>query len=121
MFTVSVQTCFWASHRLTLADGSKERVHRHNWTVTAEVSRGELDDMGLVMDFRRLKTMVDSIVADFDNSQIEKLDYFEKNNSSAEAVAKYIYDKLEPKLPGDVSLNRVIVAEQPGCAAEFSK
>jgi 6-pyruvoyltetrahydropterin/6-carboxytetrahydropterin synthase len=106
---------------LTLADGSKEPVHRHNWTVTAEVGRSELDGMGLVMDFRRLKTMVDSIAADFDNSQIERLGYFEKNNPSAEAVAKYIYEKLEPKLPGDVSLNRVIVAEQPGCTAEFSK
>jgi 6-pyruvoyl-tetrahydropterin synthase len=77
--------------------------------------------MGLVIDFRRLKTMVDSIVADFDNSQIEKLGYFEKDNSSAEAVAKYIYEKLEPKLPRDVNLNAVTVVEQAGCLAKFSK
>jgi len=49
--------------------------------------------MGLVMDFRRLKAMVDKTIADFDNIQLEKLDYFRRNNSSAEMIAKYIYEK----------------------------
>lgn len=121
MFTVSVQEHFWASHQLTLADGSKEPLHHHNWSVIAEVGRGELDDMGLVLDFRRLKAIIDTIVADLDNSRLEKLDYFQKNNSSAEAVAKYIYEKLEPKLPKDVKLCHITVIERPGCSAKFSK
>ncbi|MHC4424383.1 MAG: 6-pyruvoyl trahydropterin synthase family protein, partial [Planctomycetota bacterium] len=79
MFTISVETCFWASHQLTLPDGSKESLHHHNWVVTADVSSNELNSMGLVMDFHRLKAMVDNIVADFDNIQLEKLDYFRQN------------------------------------------
>ena len=77
--------------------------------------------MGLVADFRRLKTMIDGIVADFDNIQLEKLDYFQQNNSSAETVARYIYEKLESKLPKDLNLKYIRVAEQPGCSAKFSK
>ena len=121
MFTVSVETHFWASHQLTLPDGSKESLHHHNWTVTADVSSGELDNMALVVDFRRLKTMLDDIVADFDNIRLEKLDYFQQNNSSAEVVAKYIYEKLGPKLPKGLKLKYIRVAEQPGCSAKFSK
>ena len=121
MFTISVETHFWASHQLTLPDGSKEPLHRHNWVVTADVSGDELNNMGLVMDFHRLKAMVDNIVADFDNIQLEKLDYFRQNNSSAEAVAKYIYEKLEPELPTDVGLSLIEVVEQPGCSAKFCK
>ena len=121
MFTVSVETHFWASHQLTLSDGSKESLHHHNWTVTADVSSGELDNMALVVDFRRLRIMLDSIVADFDNIRLEKLDYFQQNNSSAEVVAKYIYEKLGPKLPKDLKLKYIRVAEQPGCSAKFSK
>jgi 6-pyruvoyltetrahydropterin/6-carboxytetrahydropterin synthase len=121
LFTVSVETHFWASHQLTLPDGSKESLHHHNWTVTADVSRDELDSMALVVDFRRLKAMLDSVVADFDNIRLEKLDYFQQNNSSAEAVAKYIYEKLEPKLPKGLKLKYIRVAEQPGCSAKFSK
>jgi len=121
LFSVSVETHFWASHQLTLPDGSKEPLHQHNWVVTVDVNSSELNSMGLIMDFRRLKTMVDNIVTDFDNIQLEKLDYFQQNNSSAEAVARYIYEKLEPRLSRDLKLNYIRVAEQPGCSAKFSK
>jgi len=121
LFSVSVETHFWASHQSTLPDGSKELLHRHNWVVTADVGSSELNNMGLVMDFRRLKAMVDNIVAEFDNIQLEKLDYFQRNSSSAESVAKYIYEKLEPKLPRDLKLNHIRVVEQPGCSAKFGK
>ena len=121
MFTVSVETHFWASHQLTLPDGSKEPLHRHNWAVTADVSSDKLNSMGLVMDFCRLKAMVDNIVAEFDNIPLDRIDYFQRNNSSAENVAKYIYEKLMTKLPGDVNLQSISVVEEPGCSAKFGK
>ena len=64
MFTVSVETHFRASHQLTLPDGSKEQAHTHDWLIAAEVCRDKLDSMGLVMDFSRLKAMVDNIVGE---------------------------------------------------------
>ena len=135
MFTVSVETHFWASHQLALPDGPKEPLHRHNWSVTADVSSEALNNMGLVMDFRRLKAMVDNIVAEgvpilqedgkmgvqFDNTALERIDCFQRNNSSAENVARYIYEKLEPKLPKGVKLEAIKVVEEPGCSAKFAK
>ncbi|MHC4571398.1 MAG: 6-pyruvoyl trahydropterin synthase family protein [Planctomycetota bacterium] len=121
MFTVSVETHFWASHQLTLPDGSKEPLHHHNWAVTADVSSDKLNSMGLVMDFCRLKTAVDNIVAEFDNGQLDKIDYFQRNNSSAENVAKHIYEKLSSKLPRGVKLQSISVVEEPGCWAKFAK
>ena len=121
MFTVSVETHFWASHQLTLPDGSKEPLHHHNWVVTANLSSDKLDSMGFVMDFCRLKAVVDKTIAEFDNVPLDSIDYFRRNNSSAENVAKYIFDKLEPKLPGGVELRSIRVVEEPGCSAKFSK
>jgi 6-pyruvoyltetrahydropterin/6-carboxytetrahydropterin synthase len=121
MFSVSVETHFWASHQLTLADSSKEPLHHHNWTVTAKVSSDKLDNTGLVMDFCRLKAMVEEITAGFDNVGLDSIDYFKRNNPSAENVAKYIFDKLEPKLPVGVKLRSIKVIEEPGCSAKFSK
>ncbi|MFA5251814.1 MAG: 6-carboxytetrahydropterin synthase [Phycisphaerae bacterium] len=121
MFTVRVETHFWASHQLTLPDGSKEPVHHHNWAVTAKVSSDKLDSMGLVMDFGRLKAMVNEITSGFDNVQLDSADYFRRNNPSAEKVAKYIFDKLEPQLPNGVKLRSVKVIEEPGSSAKFSK
>lgn len=124
MFTVSVETHFWASHKLAVSDAAKEPAHHHNWSVTAEVSSNRLNDIGLVMDFNRLKLMLDEIVAGIscpDNLGLEKIDYFQQNNPSAENVAKFIYEKLEPKLPKGVKLQSIKVVEEPGCSAKFTK
>ena len=121
MFTVSVETYFWAAHQLVSPDGCKEPLHEHNWAVTADVSSDRLNSMGLVMDFHRLKGMVDKIIAEFADATLDKFDYFRQNGSSAEIVAKYIYEKLEPKLPKGVKLNCISVIEEPGCLAKFSK
>jgi len=121
MFTISVETHFWAAHRLALPDGSKEPEHRHNWSVITNVGSESLNNMGCVMDFNRLKTMVDNIVAEFDNISLDEIDYFQQGNSSAENVAKYIYEKLEPRLPKGVKLQSIKVVEEPGYSAEFSR
>jgi 6-pyruvoyltetrahydropterin/6-carboxytetrahydropterin synthase len=120
MLTVSVETHFWASHQLTLPDGSKEPLHSHNFSVTADVGSDMPSNMGLVMDFRQLKEMLDNIVAEFDNVTLDSIDYFGQNNPTAENVARYIYEKLQPGLPKDVKLEAVSVAEAPGCLAKFT-
>jgi len=120
MWTVSVETHFWASHQLTLPDGSKETVHSHNFSVIADVGTEKVGNMGLVIDFRRLRAMLDSIVAEFDNAALDRIDYFKQNNPTAENVAKYIYEKLQSKLPKDVKLEAIRITEEPGCSAKFT-
>jgi 6-pyruvoyltetrahydropterin/6-carboxytetrahydropterin synthase len=119
MFTISVETHFWASHQLLLPDGSKEPLHHHNWLVTADVGSERLNDMAVVMDFHELKEMLDNIAAEFDNKALNETSRFQQNNPSAENVAKYIYDKLRMELPEGVKLRNVKVVEQPGCSAKY--
>lgn len=121
MFTVSVQTCFRASHQLTEPSGSKERAHSHNWLVTAEVCCSGLDRRGLVMDFSRLRTMVDNIVSELGGAALLENDYFKLDSPSAENVARFIYQKLRRKLPKGVKLRTVRVTEEPGCWAGFGR
>ena len=121
MFTISVETCFRASHQLTLPDGSKERLHRYNWSVIANVAGRRLNDMGLVMDFRRLKEMLDAVTAELDDNRMTNLDYFQQKNASAENVAEYIHRKLEKKLPKGVKLAAVSIIEKRGCSAKYTK
>ena len=119
MFTISVERHFHASHQLTLPDGSKEPVHSHDWIVTADISSEKLNNMGVVIDFRVLKAMIDRTVAGFDNKALDSIDYFRQNNPSAENVAKYIYEKLLIELPEGVKLLHVRIIEEPGCSATF--
>ncbi|UCG46798.1 MAG: 6-carboxytetrahydropterin synthase [Phycisphaerales bacterium] len=121
MFIVSVETRFRASHQLELPDGSKEPLHWHDWAVVADVSSGQLNKMGVVMDFHRLKAAIDSIVAEFNNAHLKEAPFFRQNSPSAENVARYVYEQLLPKLPSPVKLERIKVVEEPGCAAMFYK
>ncbi|MCK4913890.1 MAG: 6-carboxytetrahydropterin synthase [Planctomycetes bacterium] len=111
MFTVSIETNFTSEHQLTLADGSKEDLHKHDWIITASVISEELDSDGFVINFEQLKKMVNDITAEFANTTVDK---------SAEKVAQHIYQKLQKKLSKNIKLNRVKVVEQPGCSATFS-
>lgn len=121
LFSINVETHFVASHQLVLPDGSKEPLHRHDWTVIADLGSERLNRMGLVMDFRRLKAMVDTIIGEFADGVLEEFDYFRRNGSSAEMIAEYLYNELESKLPKAVALNYISVAEEPGRSAKFSK
>ena len=119
MFTIRVETRFQASHRLTLPDGSKEPAHDHDWVVTADVSSGRLDNMGVVMSFQKLRAMLDETVGDFHHAALDAISYFRQNNPSAENVARYIYERLRVMLPEGVTLRHVRIMEEPGCWAEF--
>ena len=121
MFEISVETNFFASHQLVLADGSMEQPHEHIWEVTATVSSKKLNNMGIVMDFRDLRKMLENITAPFDKNMLNNFEYFQKNNTSAELVAKYIFEQLEPLLPENVKLSGVSVVEAVNSRAKYSK
>jgi len=120
LFSISVETGFRASHQLTLPDGSKEPLHAHDWRVIAQVSCEKLNAMGVVMDFHNLRGLLDSALSQFKDTAMEEHACFARNNSSAENVAKYVYESLEGRLPVGVRLEKVNVVEEPGCSAKFT-
>ncbi len=121
MFKVIVQTSFWASHQLTLPDGKKEPIHSHNWKVTAEVSGEKLNQTGLLIDFDKLKKLLDNITESFTNQTPENNEYFRNSSLSAEMIAKYIFENLQPQLPEHLVLDCVSVTEEQGCTGKFLK
>ena len=121
MFEISVETHFCAGHELAFPDGSVESHHDHDWIVTASVSSEKLNNMGIVMNFHKLREIIEHITSEFDSESLNKMKYFQKNNPSAENVAKYIYEKIEPELPSNVKLEYVSVVEEPLCTAIFRK
>lgn len=108
---------FAASHQLRLYDGSVESLHGHNWKVTVTVSAGELDEIGLVMDFHVLDRRVERILREFDNHHLNDVELFGGRNPSAENVALAIAENL--RLPKRVKLVSVEVWETAGNSAVY--
>ena len=98
-----------------------EPAHEHDWLVTADVSSKKLDKMGVVISFQKLRAMLDEVVGDFNHTALDAIDYFQRNNSSAESVAKYIYERLRVELPESVKLQSIRVVEEPGCSAAYGE
>jgi len=106
---------------LTLPNGSREPLHDHDWVIIASLSREELDEMGVVMDFHVLRTKLKQITAEFEGMALNEVKCFNQNKPSAENVAKHVYGLLCGRLPEGVKLRSIKVVEEPGCVAEFTK
>jgi 6-pyruvoyl-tetrahydropterin synthase len=122
MYTVYVDSFFWASHSVPMPDGKDEPVHSHNFCATAKVTAGKLDDKAMVVDFCRLKQSLDKITSDIAASgNIGRIDYFCQKGQTAEVLAEYVFKTLRSVLPRGISLVAVTVTEEPGCRAEYAQ
>ncbi len=122
MFTAKVETVFFAGHQITYADGTVEDLHEHEWVARAAVESAKLDDQGFVIDFLWLKKHLKIITNGLVTTRLEEHKYFKETqiNASAENVAKYIFEELEPLVKGNAKLASVKVQESPGCWAKYA-
>ena len=122
MYTLYIDSYFWAGHSVPLQDGSAEPVHNHNFCATAKLTSHVLNDKAMVMDFCDLRQLLDSITAGIAQAgNIGRIDYFTKKGQTAEIIAQYIFERLKTVLPDSIVLAEVTVTEQPQCRAAYSQ
>jgi 6-pyruvoyltetrahydropterin/6-carboxytetrahydropterin synthase len=122
MFEISTEASFSAAHHLNCYDGPCENVHGHNWNVRAVVACDKLNDIGVGVDFKTVKTALAGVLAKLDHSDLNTIFEPLGLNPSSENCAKYIYDKLAISLSGAVCrIVRVEVTETQGNTASYYK
>lgn len=101
------------AHRHPNHDGKCRWVHGHNWDFTFEFGCDELDKMGFVVDFGKLRWIRDILDEKFNHTLVvEKtdkwLDHYkvladndaanivELDDVSAEGLSKYLHDLINP-------------------------
>src|ERR1700683_199248 len=94
MFQVSVEETFSAGHALRGYRGKCENVHGHNYRVRVTLEGPELDAIGLLVDFTRVKAIVREVMGRLDHQFVNDLEPFKTVNPSAENMAKYFYDEV---------------------------
>ena len=89
-------------------DHKCRRMHGHTYRVRIAV-RGKLDPkLGWVMDFTQIKQAWKPLERQLDHRVLNEIEGLE--NPTAEYLAVWIWQKLDPELPG---LSRVEVYETP--------
>jgi 6-pyruvoyltetrahydropterin/6-carboxytetrahydropterin synthase len=91
MFELSVTGHLAAAHFLRGYEGPCKDLHGHTWKVEVTVRSVDLNDVGLVVDFREIKEKLKGFLAHLDHVCLNDLPYFQEHNPSTENLACYIY------------------------------
>ena len=99
MFEVTVEAGFSSGHYLRNYRGKCENPHGHNYKVFITLQGKDLDEAGLLLDFKLLKQVMRPTVDYLDHFMINDLKPFDAElNPSAENLAKYFYDQTSKQL-----------------------
>jgi len=98
MFEVTVEAGFSSGHYLRNYQGKCENPHGHNYRVLVTLAGAELDETGLLLDFKLLKNLLRPVVDYLDHQMINDLPPFTELNPSAENLARYFYDETSREL-----------------------
>lgn len=135
MYIVRTEESFDSAHFLAGYNGKCSNIHGHRWKIVLEVSKEDLEDSGMVVDFTDLKQKLKKVADEFDHSFI-----IEKNSlryitlkaltedgfrivevdfrPTAENFAKYFYDVFKNNYSG---LRAVEVYETPKNCARYEE
>ena len=94
MYEIKIKTDFAAAHCLREVGGKCESLHGHNFTVEVAVESEALDELGMVIDFRILKTKTQGVLQALDHRYLNELPLFKGKNPSSENLASYIFEEL---------------------------
>ncbi len=119
MHRIKIHDRFASAHFLKGYKGECESLHGHNWKVEVEVQGESLDNIGMLIDFKHLKIIVNEILKNLDHRLLNDIAPFNESNPSSEIIAKYIYGRVREKLPRGISLHEVTVWESENSAATY--
>jgi len=110
---------FEASHVLPSHDGKCKRLHGHSWRGQLICESATIETKGpkagMVIDYGDMDAAIDPLLENY-------LDHYHLNdttgilNPSTEEIARWIYDKVKPKLP---QLTAVVMEETCNSRCEY--
>jgi 6-pyruvoyltetrahydropterin/6-carboxytetrahydropterin synthase len=98
MYEVNVEAGFSSGHYLRNYHGKCENPHGHNYKVRVTLVGRELDETGLLLDFKLLKGLLRPVIERIDHQMLNDLEPFTTLNPSAENIAHYFYQQTSHQL-----------------------
>lgn len=106
---------FDAAHYLPLLPEAHKCRDMHGHTYRLRIwLKGQPNEMGWVMDFAEIKSILSPVVEQLDHKVLNKVEGLE--NPTCELVAVWIWNKLKPRLP---LLSRVELHETPSSGVVY--
>ena len=122
MFKLIVKKEFSSAHILYGHPGDCKRMHGHNWLVEAEVQGNNINEIGMVIDFKDIKNNLKTIVSKLDHQFLNDLEPFMNDNPTAENISKYIYKELSKNINTDnIKVSEIKLWETKNSAVTYTE
>ena len=121
MYELTVRSAFEAAHFIDGYAGKCSRLHGHNWIIEAVVRGEELDNLGMLIDFKILKAELKKVLDEFDHRFLNELESFAAENPTAENLARKIFKQLAAAeiFSGAAKLYAIKVFETPNSCVTY--
>ena len=119
-YIISKRFDFCASHCLEglRADHPCRRIHGHNYQIIVELEKTELDDVGMVRDYRALSVIKEWFDTVWDHQHLNSISLMNGINPTAENIARVVYNQVRNYIPEVVA---VTVKETDKTAARYER
>jgi len=112
MYKLIYKHHFDSAHKLKLDYQSPcQGLHGHRWEVVVEIEAPELDENGMIIDFSKIKELIDRL----DHKNLNDILPF---NPTAENIAKFLEGQIS-FLMGDLEKVRVTIFESPNASITY--
>lgn len=112
MYEVGLSKSFVAWHVMPDMEGPESELHSHNYRLDVVVSRGELDERGMVCDLDLLDAALEKVLGIVADQNLEIIQPPEANAVTVEVLARWAHRELASQLSTDADLS-VRVWESP--------
>src|SRR5678816_2917820 len=99
MYEVMIEEELSAAHALRGYRGKCENLHGHNWKVEVYVRGEQLDNVGMLVDFKALKSATRRVMKYLDHQNLNELKPFDNEiNPSSEHLAGFILHHIASQM-----------------------
>ena len=125
-YTVFKEFDFAAAHHIPNHPGKCRHLHGHNYRIRVFMQADLLDEIGMVIDFSRIKAMMKEVVGHFDHRVINDFPPFDEQPPTAEMLSEFVYRGIAERLDGGeaekarrLRVSKVEVWENPTSCAIY--
>jgi len=119
MYELTIKSDFAASHFIRKHPGKCKRMHGHTWKVEVSIVGSRLNKLGMVIDFKEIKSELEDFLEVLDHTNLNDLPFFKKCNPTTENLAKYIFNGLKKRCR-PLTIKKVTVWESDRTSVSYS-
>ena len=111
-FVLKTLLDFASAHSLRGYPGDCANLHGHNWKIEVEIVGQELNEIGMVIDFKQIKKHAKEVVKELDHKFLNDIEYFKTVNPTAENIAQYLFRQIQQRIEApNVTMHQITVWE----------